>query len=118
MAKYSFDFKKKVILAYLYGCGYKYLAKTYAFPVKQILRNGVIIIRLLERMGYCTHGKMTCALSKKLSVVKLYLSNEILYQDLVLQEGITNPSMITNWVNRFRAAGPDALRPHKKGQKD
>ena len=25
--------------------------------------------------------------------------------------------MITNWVNRFRAAGPDALRPHKKGRK-
>ncbi|WP_363331605.1 helix-turn-helix domain-containing protein [Enterococcus cecorum] len=30
---------------------------------------------------------------------------------------ITNPSMITNWVSRFRAAGPDALRPRKKGRK-
>ena len=34
-----------------------------------------------------------------------------------MQEGITNPSMIVNWVNRFRTAGPDALRPHKKGRK-
>ena len=25
--------------------------------------------------------------------------------------------MITNWVNHFRAAGPDALKPHKKGRK-
>ena len=25
--------------------------------------------------------------------------------------------MIANWVNRYRAAGPDALRPHKKGRK-
>ncbi len=25
--------------------------------------------------------------------------------------------MICNWVNRFRAAGPDALRPRKKGRK-
>lgn len=25
--------------------------------------------------------------------------------------------MIVNWVNRFRAAGPDALRPRKKGRK-
>ena len=25
--------------------------------------------------------------------------------------------MITNWVSRFRAAGPDALRPRKKGRK-
>ena len=36
---------------------------------------------------------------------------------MALQEGITNPSMIANWVNRFRAAGPDALRPRKKGRK-
>ena len=39
---------------------------------------------------------------KKLSVVELYLSSEISYQDLALQEGITNPSMIANWVNHFR----------------
>lgn len=25
--------------------------------------------------------------------------------------------MIANWVNRFRTAGPDALRPRKKGRK-
>ena len=54
---------------------------------------------------------------KKLSIVELYLSSEISYQDLALQEGITNPSMIANWVSRFRAAGPDALRPRKKGRK-
>ena len=54
---------------------------------------------------------------KKLSVVELYLSSEISYQDLALQEGITNPSMIANWVNRFRTAGPDALRSRKKGRK-
>lgn len=54
---------------------------------------------------------------KKLSIVELYLSSEISYRDLAIQEGITNPSMIVNWVNRFRAAGPDALRPRKKGRK-
>ena len=25
--------------------------------------------------------------------------------------------MITNWVNRFRAAGPDALKTRRKGRK-
>lgn len=25
--------------------------------------------------------------------------------------------MITTWINRYRAAGPDALRPYKKGRK-
>ena len=36
---------------------------------------------------------------------------------MTIQEGITNSSMIVVWVKRFRAAGPDALRPHKKGRK-
>ena len=54
---------------------------------------------------------------KKLSVVELYLSNEISYLELALQEGITNPGLIVNWVSRYRAAGPDALRPRKKGRK-
>ena len=54
---------------------------------------------------------------KKISVVELYLSSEISYQDLAIQEGINNPSMIANWVNRFRAAGPDALKTRRKGRK-
>ena len=32
-------------------------------------------------------------------------------------EGINNPSLITRWVNEFQVAGPDALRPRKKGRK-
>ena len=56
-------------------------------------------------------------LKKKISVVELYLSSEISYQDLAIQEGINNPSMIANWVNRFRVAGPDALKSRKNGRK-
>lgn len=66
---------------------------------------------------YCAPAKMNIFFRKKLSVVELYLSSEISYQDLALQEEITNPCMITSWVNRFREAGSDALRPHKKGRK-
>ena len=119
MAKYSYEFKKQVVEAYLSGeGGYKYLAKRYGVPswsnIKKWVRN------------YETHGDKGLMRSrkqdkysfeKKLSVVELYLSSEISYQDLALQEGITNSGMIANWVNRFRAAGPDALRPHKKGRK-
>lgn len=54
---------------------------------------------------------------KKLFVVELYLSSEISYRDLAIQEGIANPSVIINWVSRFRTAGPDALRLHRKGRK-
>jgi transposase len=34
--------------------------------------------------------------------------------ELALYQGINNPSLITRWVNDFRIAGPDALRPKKE----
>ena len=107
MAKYSFEFKKKVVNSYLNGEGsFEFVAKKYEIPsctnVKTWVRN------------YKNFGDEGLFRSRK---NELYLSSEISYQDLALQEGITTPSMIANWVNRFRAAGPDALRPHKKGRK-
>ncbi|MEG1718650.1 MAG: transposase, partial [Bacteroidales bacterium] len=53
----------------------------------------------------------------KLSVVELYLSSEVSYQELALSQGINNSSLIAKWVNDFRIAGPDALRLKKKGRK-
>ena len=53
----------------------------------------------------------------KLSVVELYLSSEVSYQELALSQGINNSALIARWVNDFRNAGPDALRPKKKGRK-
>ena len=119
MAKYSFEFKKKVVLSYLNGeGGYKYLSKTYGVPAKSNIKQWVHNYQTLGDEGLLRSRKNDIySFEKKLSVVELYLSSEISYQDLALQEGITNSGMIANLVNRFRAAGPDALRPHKKGRK-
>ncbi len=118
MAKYSFEFKKKIVDAYLNGeGGYKHLSSVYG-PAKRDIQKWVHNYQTLGDEGLLRSRKNDIySFEKKLSVVELYLSSEISYQDLALQEGITNPSMIANWVNRFRTAGPDALRPHKKGRK-
>jgi len=106
-------------MSYLNGeGGYKYLSKTYGVPAKSNIEQWVHNYQTLGDEGLLRSRKNDIySLEKKLSVVELYLSSEISYQDLALQEGITNSGMIANWVNRFRAAGPDALRPHKKGRK-
>ena len=119
MAKYSFEFKKNVVLAYINGeGGYGYLSKTYGVPAQRNIEQWVHNYQTFGDKGLQRSRKNDIySFEKKLSVVELYLSSEISYQDLALQEGITNPSMIANWVNRFRTAGPDALRPHKKGRK-
>ena len=119
MAKYSFEFKKNVVLAYINGeGGYGYLSKTYGVPAQRNIEQWVHNYQTFGDKGLQRSRKNDIySFEKKLSVVELYLSSEISYQELAIQEGITNPSMITNWVNRFRTAGPDALRSHKKGRK-
>lgn len=119
MAKYSFEFKKKVVLEYINGeGGTQYLSTKYGLGSNSQLRKWLAAYKEFGDEGLKrSRKKENYSFEKKLSVVELYLSSEISYQDLALQEGITNPSMIVNQVNRFRVAGPDALRPRKKGRK-
>ena len=106
-------------MSYLNGEGsYAYLAQLYDIPSTTSIDVWVQNYKELGDEGLMRSRKQEkYSFEKKIAVVELYLSSEISYQDLALQEGITNPSMIVNWVNRFRAAGPDALRPRKKGRK-
>ena len=119
MAKYSFEFKKKVVLSYLNGeGGYKYLSKTYGVPAKSNIKQWVHNYQTLGDEGLLRSRKNDIySFEKKLSVAELYLSSEVSYQELAFSQGINNPALITRWVNDFRNAGPDALRPKKKGRK-
>ena len=75
-------------------------------------------MKLMVTKDLCVReNKINTLFEKKLSVVELYLTSELSYQELALREGIYNPSQICKWVNDFQIAGPDALRPHKKGRR-
>ena len=118
MAKHSFEFKKKVVLEYLDGKGgTSYLSKKYGLGSDSQLRKWINAYNAFGGEGLMRSCKQNTLFEKKISVVELYLSSEISYQDLAIQEGINNPSMIANWVNRFRVAGPDALKSRKNGRK-
>ena len=119
MAKYSFEFKKKVVKDYLEGkggCGY--LANHYGIPNKCIVQRWIKAHESLGDEGLMRSRKNEkYTFEYKLHVVELYLSSEVSYQELAQQEGFNNPSILTKWVNDFRIAGPDALKPKKKGRK-
>lgn len=119
MAKYGYDLKKKVVTAYLNGeGGYAYLAKEYGIPSDSEVRLWVDNYNVFGDDGIKRSRKNTkYSFEKKLSVVELYLTSEITYQELAIREGITNPSMIASWVDSYRTGGIDALRPRKKGRK-
>ena len=103
MAKYSFEFKKKVVLEYINGeGGTQYLSTKYGLGSNSQLRKWLAAYKEFGDEGLKrSRKKENYSFEKKLSVVELYLSSEISYQDLALQEGITNPSMIVNWLIAF-----------------
>ena len=119
MAKYSYEFKMNVVQEYLNGNGgFTYLSQKYSIPSKSNIKKWVDAYREFGTEGITrSRQKNNYSFQFKLSVVELYLSSEVSYQELALSQGINNPSLITRWVNDFRIAGPDALRPKKKGRK-
>ena len=119
MAKYSYEFKMKVVQAYLNGeGGCRFLANKYNIPSKSRIEEWIRSYKELGKEGLLRSRKnKNYSFQFKLSVVQLYLTSEVSYQELALSQGINNPSLIARWVNDFRIAGPDALRPKKKGRK-
>ena len=119
MAKYNYAFKKKVVQSYLNGEGsYTHLAEKYGVKNKRQVLNWVHSYNELGDNGLIrSRQNKKYSFQFKLSVVELYLSSEVSYQELALSQGINNSALIVRWVNDFRIAGPDALRPKKKGRK-
>lgn len=119
MAKYSYEFKLKVVQEYLNGEGScNYLSKKYNIPAKSNIEKWVAVYKKFGNDGLMrSRENNNYSFQFKLHMVELYLSSEVSYQELALSQGILNPELLVKWVNDFRNAGPDALRPKKKGRK-
>jgi len=118
MPKYCFEFKKKVVDAYFRGeGGYSYLAEKHGVKNRRQVLNWVHYYEEFGDDGLRrSRGNKTYSFEFKLHVVELYLSSEVSCQELALSQGINNSALVSKWVNDFKAAGPDALRPKKKGR--
>ncbi len=119
MAKYSYEFKKKVVLEYINGMGgYVSLCRKHSISDDKSIRQWVSAYKEFGDDGLRrSREKKHYSFEFKLSVVELYLTTEVSYQELAFSVGITNPTIITHWVNDYRAVGADALRPKRKGRK-
>ena len=118
MAKYSFEFKGKLVREYLNGKGgYESLGKKYGIDCSLIKRWVNNYKRYGEESLMRSRQQQVYSFEFKLHVVELYLTSELSYQNLALQVGMTDPAPITRWVMDYRAAGPEALKPKKKGRK-
>lgn len=119
MAKHSYEFKKQLVSEYLDNQGsYAFISQKHGMSSSCQLKTWVAAYQKLGDNGLKrSRSRKEYSFEEKLSVVESYLTSELSYQELALQMGINNPSMLARWVNDFKIAGPDALRPHRKGRK-
>ena len=117
MAKYSYEFKKRLVDEYIEGSGgYITIAEKYN------VRHSQVELWVAKYRAYGDVGLISSKQHKsytyefKKHAVELYLSSELSYADLALQLEIASPSALVNWVKSFRTGGLDALRPRKKGR--
>ena len=119
MAKYNFEFKKKIVLEHLEsGIGSKLLARKYNVKSAKQIRQWIHNYNEFGDDGLKrSREKQNYSYEFKLHMVESYLSNEVSYEELALANGITNYTMLSRWGDAFRVAGPEGLRPRKKGRK-
>ncbi len=119
MSKYSYEFKKKIVLEYLAGEGGPVtLARKYGIPSETRIKEWIKAYQNLGDEGLMrSRQKKNYSYEYKLGIVEMYLTSELSYMDIALAEKINNPCIIAQWVSNFRAFGPEALRPKKKGRK-
>ena len=116
MAKYSYELKKKIVEEYLNGnASYKILAKKYQISVSQIERWVNNYKHFGDEGLIRSRNKRVYSVAFKLEAITRYETSECSYQQLALELGLTNPSIIANWRRQYREEGIEGLRPHKRG---
>ena len=95
MAKYSYEFKLRVVNEYLRGQGgWNYLSQKYNLT-RSLIQRWVSNYRRFGEEGLRrSRQKQDYTFEFKLHVVELYLSSELSYQELALQVRMTNSVQI------------------------
>ena len=117
MAKYSYELKKKIVEEYLSGkTSYSVLEDKYQIDESRI-KNWVNNYKHFGDEGLMrSRNNRAYSVEFKLEAITRYETSECSYQQLALELGLTNPSMIVNWRRQYREKGIEGLRSHKRGR--
>ena len=118
MAKYSTEFKMKVVKEYLEtNISYKSLSGKYCIPSEIVVKKWVNAYKTQGYEGLEVKRKNNkYTLEFKLNTVNLYLTGEMSYQSLANELKINNPPLIAKWVKEFREEGIEGLKAKKRGR--
>ena len=116
MAKYSEEFKLKIVIEYL-GGGYSLLAKKYGIPAKSQVKRWVRAYKEFGEDGLRRkHSKQVYPVKFKLDVLHFMEQTGASYQDTAIVFKMNNPSLIANWYRVFLEEGIEGLQEKAKGR--
>ena len=108
--RYSFEFKKEVVTAYLNGEGsMQALADRYGVKGSIQVSRWVMYYNKFGDSGLKSSGQKTYSFDYKLHIVQLYLTSDLSFNDIGLSENIDS-SIVSQWVQAFRKQGSDGLK--------
>ena len=118
MAKYSEEFKIKLVTEYLHGnLGYKLLAKKYNMPSRTPLQDWVRAYKSQGMKGLERRKvKEVYSVQFKLDTLQFKLETGASIQKTADQFGLNNPSLISLWTRKFNEQGIEGLKPKSKGR--
>jgi transposase len=118
MAKYSEEFKIKLVTEYLNGnLGYKSLAKKYNMPSQTPIQDWVRAYKIKGIEGL-KRRKMKGAYSVqfKMDTIQFMVETGASFQETAEQFRLNNPSLIHRWMKTFNEQGIEGLKPRLKGR--
>lgn len=115
MAKYSFEFKLKIVQEYLEGKGgTPYLSKKHGVKSETQLRGWINAYREFGEEGLLRKRQnQSYSVQFKMDAIELYQTTELSYREVTNYLGINNPSVVANWMRTFRAEGMEGLSKTK-----
>src|SRR5690625_891525 len=118
MAKYSGEFKLKIVKEYLEGpLGYRLLAKKYDIPNKSPIQKWVNSYNALGEDGLRNkRSKTVYSVQFKLNVLNFMKQTGASYRDTAIEFKMNNSSLIANWKRTFLNEGIEGLIENPKGR--
>ena len=118
MAKYSEEFKFKLVIEYLNGnLGYKTLANKYNMPSETPIQVWVSAYKSQGLVGLKrSKKKESYSIQFKLDTVQFILKTGASYQETADHFKLNNPSLIYRWMETFKLQGIEGLKPKSKGR--
>jgi transposase len=116
MAKYSEEFKIKLVTEYLEGnIGYGSLAKKYNMGSQTPIRQWVKAYESQGMDGLIrSKTKKEYSVQFKLDTIQFMLNTGASYLDTAIHFKLNNPSLIVRWIKEFREQGVEGLKPKPK----